>query len=211
MARISISTGMLVGALMVAGCSFYDEAGSDLRDPEYGVANRANFAAQVAYTLGEQRLIDLGRDFAANTTDTVTFAFDSAVVDESARAAIDTQIAWLKKNKNIRMTIVGHTDLVGSKRYNYGLGLRRARAVLRYMNSKGISRRRLDAVASRGELEPVIPTTERERRNRRAQTVVSGFYRKYVGPGLEGEYAAKVYDSWQAGPREVTKADSSVN
>lgn len=211
MIKISTSISMLAGALLVAGCSFYDEAGLDLRDAEYGVANRANFAAQVAYRLGDQRLIDLGKDFAANTSDTVTFAFNSSVLDESARAAIDTQIAWLKKNKNLRMTIIGHTDLVGSKRYNYGLGLRRARAVMRYMNSRGITRRRLDAIASRGELEPVIPTTERERRNRRAQTVVSGFYRKYVGPGMDGEYAAKVFDNWQGGPRKVTKADSSVN
>ena len=213
MTRFTIST-VLAAALLVSGCTngvFYtNEAGYDARDTEYGAAARSNLGAQVALRLSDQRLIELGRDFAANTTDTVTFAFDSAVLDDAAKAALDTQAKWLKTNKNLRMTIVGHTDLVGSRGYNRGLGLRRARAVMRYLSKKGVTRRRLAAIQSRGELDPVIPTTERERRNRRAQTIVSGFFRRNVGLGLDGEYAAKVYDLYQAGPRKVKKA-ATVN
>ncbi|MEM9141094.1 MAG: OmpA family protein, partial [Pseudomonadota bacterium] len=90
-----------------------------------------------------------------------------------------------------------------------GLGLRRARTVLRYLTRQGVSRRRLDAVASRGEREPVVQTEQRERRNRRTVTTVAGFARNYVGTGIDGEYAARVYDQYQAGQFEVNEADSA--
>ncbi|MEM7190810.1 MAG: OmpA family protein [Pseudomonadota bacterium] len=195
--------------MVLSGC-YYTPVGSDARSSEFGVANRANFAAQDAYNLSNQRLRDMAKDFAANTQDTVTFAFDRSSLDQSARTALDSQVAWLKANPEVRMTIIGHTDLVGSNRYNDGLGLRRARAVLRYLTRRGISRKRLDAVASRGEREPVVQTEQRERRNRRAMTTVAGFSRNYVGTGLDGEYAARVFDQYQAGAFAVTDADTDA-
>ena len=207
MRKFSISTGCLAVGLLLSAC--VTESGFDNRSTEYGVSVNANIAAQDAYNLSNQRLIDLGRDFSSNATDTVTFAFNSARLDGAARRALDTQIRWLKANKSVRMTIVGHTDLVGSRGYNKGLGLRRARAALRYMNRRGISRKRLAAIASRGELEPVVETTARERRNRRTVTTVSGLVRNYVGIGLDGVYSARVYDTFQAGDNKVGKANAS--
>lgn len=192
----SISAALLLSALSVAGCV---EVGTHPDVVAYGASTTANFALQDAYNESNQRLRDLARDFAANTQDTVTFDFDKAGLDAAARQALATQVAWLKANKDVKMTILGHTDLVGSERYNRGLGLRRARAVLRYLSGQGISRRRLEALASRGETEPVVPTDQRERRNRRTVTSVSGFARNYVGTGLDGEYAARVYDQYQTG------------
>lgn len=185
-----------VALLALAACS---TAGSDRTTQIYGQALQANFANQDAYNLSNQRLIDLARDFADNTTPVVNFAFDQSALDATARAALDTQVAWLKANQEVRMTILGHTDLVGSEGYNQGLGLRRARTVLRYLVSKGVARSRLEALASLGEREPLIQTEARERRNRRTVTTVAGFRRNYVGTGLEGEYAARVYNQYQAG------------
>lgn len=192
-----ISISLLSGALAVAGCAA-GPAGEPYSDPTLGTVTQANFEAQDAYNFSNQRLRDLGRDFAANTQDTVTFAFDRSSLDSTARQALDTQVAWLKANPEVRMTILGHTDLVGSERYNNGLGLRRARRVLSYLVSKGVSRGRLEALASRGESQPVVQTEQRERRNRRAVTSVAGFARNYVGTGLDGEYAARIYDAYQA-------------
>ena len=212
MKKLSITTSLLI-VLAVAGCDlkFAREAGFDRRSNEYGIATSTNLAAQAAYNLSNARLVDLNKAFKAGAQDTVTFAFNRSALDSTARTALDTQVAWLKANPNVRMTIVGHTDLVGSQGYNKRLGLRRARAVLSYLRSKGISRKRLAAIDSRGELEPVIQTQDRERRNRRAVTMVSGFARNYVGLGLDGEYAARVYDTYQAGRLGVSQADSSVN
>ena len=213
MKKISISTSVLAITLAVAGCDlkFAREAGYDRRSDEYGVSTRSNFASQAAYTLSNERLLDLNKDFQGKAQDTVTFAFDSAQLDATARKTLDTQVQWLKSHPGVKMTIVGHTDLVGSQRYNKGLGLRRARAVLRYLSRSGISRKRLAAIDSRGELEPVVQTEERERRNRRSVTKVSGFARNYVGLGLDGVYAARVYDTYQAGNFGVTEANSGVN
>ncbi|MEM7056290.1 MAG: OmpA family protein [Pseudomonadota bacterium] len=207
MKKSRLSVAMLTMAVMVGGCAV--EAGRDRITNEFGRANAVNFAAQDAYNLSNQRLKDLGKDFSANTQDTVTFAFDRSGLDANARTALDGQAAWLRANPEVRMTIIGHTDLVGSNRYNDGLGLRRARTVLRYLTRKGISRRRLDAVASRGEREPVVQTEQRERRNRRTVTTVSGFARNFVGVGLDGVYAARVYDGFQAGQPEVEEAGST--
>lgn len=201
-----ISTTLVTAAMVLSSCA--GPAGSRYSDPDRGTATRANFQAQDAYNFSNQRLRDLGRDFSANTQDTVTFAFDRSTLDATARQALDSQVAWLKQHPEVRMTILGHTDLVGSERYNKGLGLRRAKRVLGYLASRGISRGRLEALASRGESEPVVQTTERERRNRRAVTSVAGFARNYVGTGLDGEYAARQYDNYQSGNLSVTDADS---
>ena len=206
----TIGFSLLLSVLVASGCA--REAGYDNSIGLYGEATQINFESQDAYNVSSQRLRSLSDDFRGSTTDTVTFAFDRAGLDATARAALDTQVAWLKANKAVKMTITGHADLVGSERYNKGLGLRRARAVLRYLTRSGISRKRLQAIASRGESEPVVQTDQRERRNRRAQTTVSGFARNYVGTGLDGEVAARVYDRYQAGTSpQVTTDTGSIN
>ncbi len=106
----------------------------------------------------------------------------------------------------MRMTVVGHTDLVGPNSYNQRLGLRRAQAVVRYMTSRGISRSRLDAVESRGEQDPVVETQDRERRNRRAVTSVAGFDRRFVGTGLDGKVAQRLYRTYVGGGVSVSEA-----
>lgn len=205
----TITLTLLAVATALAGCA--KEAGVDGSLSTYGQATNVNFVSQDAYNQSNARLRSLSQDFQQNTTDTVTFAFNKAGLDSTARAALDTQAAWLKANKSVKMTIIGHADLVGSERYNDRLGLRRARAVLNYLSRKGVSKKRLEAIASRGESEPVVQTEARERRNRRAQTTVSGFARNYVGTGLEGEVAARIYDRYQAGGNTVATASGGIN
>ena len=197
---------LMVTSLLVTACG---TAGRDQQYAQYGVTQKENEFTQIAYKDPSLRLRNLAIDFAAETTDTVTFAFDRAGLDSTARAALRTQAKWLKEHPEVRMTIVGHTDLVGSERYNDNLGLRRARAVLSQLVRLGIRRSRLDAIASKGETEPVVQTETRERRNRRAVTTVAGFERGFVGDGIDGEYAQRVYDNYQAGDVEVTEADST--
>lgn len=197
MRKTLLPAALMAATLGVSGCAV--ESGTDNRLSEFGMATRANFNAQKAYGVSGARLLDLSKDFKANATDTVTFDFNRSSITAEGRVILDGQAAWLRKHPGVRMTIVGHTDLVGSNRYNYGLGLRRARAALRYLRSKGVSRRRLAAIASKGETQPVVATEARERRNRRSVTMVSGVIRRFVGTGLDGVYAASVYDSYQAG------------
>ena len=99
---------------------------------------------------------------------------------------LDRQAHWIKQFPEVRFRVFGHTDAVGSNAYNKSLGLRRARAAVNYLVSRGISRNRLEAVVSFGETQPLIPTPERERRNRRTVTEVSGFLKRHpTGSGRQ--------------------------
>lgn len=197
---------LAIAGLSVAACS---QSGIGGNQSLYGRATQENDFTQIAYKDPSDRLRDLAIDFAAETQDTVTFAFDKSGLDANARTALKGQAKWLKEHPGVRMTIIGHTDLVGSERYNDNLGLRRARRVVNYLVGQGVSRSRLDAVASKGEAEPVVATQDQERRNRRAITTVAGFERNFVGSGLDGETAQRIYDNYQAGAIEVREADSS--
>ncbi|RMD93235.1 MAG: OmpA family protein, partial [Alphaproteobacteria bacterium] len=96
----------------------------------------------------------------------------------------------------LKFRVYGHTDLVGSPAYNKRLGLRRARAAVRYLISRGVNADNLEAMASFGETKPLIVTENPERRNRRTVTEVSGFARNFVGSDLDGKYAAALYQRY---------------
>jgi len=197
----------LASSMILAACaSFYGPAGEGPNSHLYGVATEQNINAQIAYGDPAGRIRALNEAFRAAVPDTVTFEFDSVALDSAARAALDQQAKWLKEHSHVRMTVVGHTDKVGSDAYNDGLGLRRARAVVAYLSQRGISRSRLDAVQSVGEREPVVNTEDRERRNRRTVTSVAGFDRRYVGDGMDGVVAQRIYDTYQAGVVGISEA-----
>ena len=166
----------------------------------FGESLDASFAVQEGRAGTGGRL---ARDFAARSENTVTFAFDDASLDTAARAALDGQAGWLRAHPGVPAVITGYTDLVGSERYNYGLGLRRAKSARDYLVAQGISRARLVAVESRGEDDPVVPVPGRERLNRRA---VTGIASTAGGFGLDGTYAARIYDAYRAGRIRTTEA-----
>ncbi|MEC7669799.1 MAG: OmpA family protein, partial [Pseudomonadota bacterium] len=76
--------------------------------------------------------------------------------------------------------------------YNKRLGMARARAVVAFLASEGVSTSRLEAVVSYGETQPLIVTEGRERRNRRTVTEVAGFVDGHPSL-LDGKYAEVVY------------------
>ena len=202
---------VLATGMALTGCSLQGPAGEGRNSHLYGVATAQNINAQIAYGDPASRIRALNEAFRAAAQDTVTFDFNKTALDSSARAALNQQVKWLKANPHVRMTVVGHADKVGSDAYNDRLGLRRARAVVAYLSSKGISRGRLDAVESRGEQEPVVQTEDRERRNRRSVTSVAGFERNYVGDGMDGVYAERIYRGYVGGKVGVAQASIDVN
>ncbi len=137
-------------------------------------------------------LIDLNRRFTEEVNTTVNFAFNSAQLDAQAQTILRRQAAWIRQFPEIRFRVYGHTDLVGSDGYNKRLGQRRANAVVHYLASQGVSRPRLEAVVSFGENQPVISTQDRERRNRRTVTEVSGFVENHPTL-LNGKYAEVIF------------------
>jgi len=190
MSRLPLALGL---ALVLAGCA--SEPGSQVSTGDFGNATMNNtmiMAGDAGYTR------QLGERFAAEVPTTVTFAFNSAVLDDAARATLRRQADWIRQFPEVRFRVYGHTDLVGSDRYNQTLGKRRAEAVVAYLGSQGISRSRLEALVSYGETRPVIPTPGPEQRNRRTVTEVSGFVAGHPLV-MNGKYAQVVFREYVEG------------
>jgi len=73
----------------------------------------------------------------------------------------------------VDISVGGHTDRVGTRRYNYRLSLERARAVASYLIAEGVDPSIL-AIDSHGEDNPLISTGDgvSEPRNRRVEVTV---------------------------------------
>lgn len=109
------------------------------------------------------------------TDDKVKFGFDTSDLSPEAKAAIDEFASQLKsQNAGVYIEIQGHTDSVGSEKYNEELGLLRAEAVRRYLNQKhSIPLHRINVI-SYGESASVADNNTRQGRsqNRRVALVV---------------------------------------
>ncbi len=172
-----------------SGGGWFSEAGSRLDTGSFGNATMNNMMVQS----GEEGfMLDLAQRFADTVPTTVNFEFNKAVLDGSAQEILRQQANWIRQFPEVRFRVYGHTDLVGTNAYNRRLGQRRANAVVAYLVSQGISRSRLEAVVSFGETQPIIATENRERRNRRTVTEVSGFVKSHPRV-IDGKYAAIVY------------------
>ena len=86
----------------------------------------------------------------------INFDFDKANVKPEFAPVLDEAAQILQANPNVRVTIEGHTDSIGTAAYNQKLSERRAAAVKRYLVSKGVSANRLDTVGY-GESRPIAP------------------------------------------------------
>lgn len=82
------------------------------------------------------------------------FATGSAKIDEKSAPALDNLVDFLQKNPNLKIEIGGHTDNVGNPENNQKLSESRAKSVVDYLASKGISADRI-AFKGYGDKEPV--------------------------------------------------------
>lgn len=175
--------------LTVAVASCTREAGYEVDQGAFGNATLNNIQVMNGeLTYGQI----LAQRFAAEVPTQINFAFDSAQLDSAARQILLYQANWIKQFPEARFRVYGHTDAVGSQSYNNSLGLRRAQAVVNFFAQQGISRSRLEAVVSYGKTQPLVATPNRDRRNRRTVTEVSGLVDRHPNI-LDGKYADVVY------------------
>jgi peptidoglycan-associated lipoprotein len=109
------------------------------------------------------------------TDDKVKFGFDTSDLSPEAEAALDQFASQLKtENQGVYIEVQGHTDSVGSDKYNEELGLLRAEAVRRYLSQKHQFPLHRMNVISYGESASVADNSTREGRsqNRRVALVV---------------------------------------
>lgn len=170
------------------------EAGAVIADKDFGRSLRQNTGV---LTSDPAFQIALTHRFAAEVPSTITFDFNSAVLDQTARKALTQQADWIGQFPEVTFRVYGHTDAVGSDAYNQRLGLRRAKAAVSFLIAQGIDANRLEAVASFGETQPVVPTPGKERRNRRTVTEVLGLVPDHPSV-LDGKYAQIIYRDYVA-------------
>ena len=113
----------------------------------------------------------------------VHFDFNRASLKSAGKAALDQllgDIAGLNPGYGmgrvgymLGIDVLGHTDSIGSHRYNHRLGLRRARTIKNYLARRGLQRQRIK-VGSLGERRPVASNRSRKGRalNRRVEIIV---------------------------------------
>lgn len=109
------------------------------------------------------------------TDEKVKFGFDTSELSPEAKAALDEFASQLAtQNKGVYIEIQGHTDSVGSDKYNEELGLLRAEAVRRYLSQQHKFPLHRINVISYGETAPIADNGNREGRsqNRRVALVV---------------------------------------
>lgn len=103
------------------------------------------------------------------------FDFDKDTLKPEGRQVLD-QVAAQASSINLETLIaVGHTDSIGTEKYNQGLSERRANTVKQYLISKGIDSNRI-YTEGKGELQPVASNATREGRaqNRRVEIEIVG-------------------------------------
>lgn len=203
MKAIHLTASSAVLAIALSACSsnpddysyIGPEAGNEVLESSLGVSTANNVAVHTGQLVGSMAA-NLTRKFANEAPARVNFAFNSAQLDATAQSHLRQQAQWIKAHPQIVFRVYGHTDKVGSASYNRRLGQRRANAVVNFLVSQGISRKKLQAVASFGETRPLVLTESANRQNRRTVTEVSGFARRAKADDLDGKYAKTVYDKY---------------
>ena len=109
---------------------------------------------------------------ASGVPDRIFFATNKSSLTTASRATLRKQATFLRKNKNLNVTIEGHADERGTREYNLALGERRANAARDYLMTYGISGKRISTI-SYGKEKPVNPKSSpiAWSQNRRSVTV----------------------------------------
>jgi outer membrane protein OmpA-like peptidoglycan-associated protein len=126
-------------------------------------------AAAQAQTQTSPTTGDVGQSAQVNPTAyLVFFGFDEATLTPEGRQVVADAANAYQQSGSAVISVVGHTDTVGSESYNYDLGQRRAEAVAAELTRLGVPASAI-STTSRGEQDLLVPTADevREPQNRR--------------------------------------------
>jgi outer membrane protein OmpA-like peptidoglycan-associated protein len=103
----------------------------------------------------------------------VFFDFDKWDLRAESHLELNRVVKLLEENPKIEIEMSAHTDSRGSDEYNIKLSDNRARSVMEYILSKGISPERIRSQGY-GETKPVVPndTDENRQLNRRVEFTI---------------------------------------
>lgn len=110
----------------------------------------------------------------AKFTLTINFDFDKSKIRKSDKEQLRKAIEFIKKYPSKKIMLEGHTDSVGSEKYNMKLSLRRADATKNYLAKTGGIDTMKIAVQGLGEERPVASNKTKAGRaqNRRVDILI---------------------------------------
>jgi len=127
----------------------------------------------------------------------IRFDFDKSAIKPEYEELIRKLAATTQANKNVKVSVVGHTDTAGSSSYNYALGGRRAEAVQKMLIEYGIPSSQIIAVSA-GEEDLKVPTPNNtpNAENRRVRVVKEVHYteEQKAAPIVVEEYSEEECD-----------------
>jgi len=137
-----------------------------------------NLAAEIK--AGQARIEKMPNDVVRVTmTNQTAFDTDSSSIKPGFNTTMDKLADVVVRYGKTTLTVVGHTDNVGSNDYNQKLSERRAISVAQYLESKRVNSMRL-AISGKGETMPIAANTSESGRqaNRRVEI--------YLEPVVQG-------------------------
>ena len=113
----------------------------------------------------------------------IRFDLNKATIKPEYQELIKQLVDATQENKNIKISVVGHTDTSGNPNYNYALGGRRAEAVQKLLIKYGIPASQIVAVSA-GEQDLAVPTPDNtpNAENRRVRVVKEVHYTEEPKP-----------------------------
>ncbi|MDH3514829.1 MAG: OmpA family protein [Gammaproteobacteria bacterium] len=162
------SKGALIGAVGggIAGAAVGSYMDSQKQDLEKVLAPEVQGGAINIAKAGQNNLL-------ITMTSQTAFEFDSAEISSGFQSTMDKLANVLVRYGKTHLTVVGHTDNVGSQEYNQGLSERRSGAVTNYLRSRGVIPQRLVSLGQGENAPRASNATEAGRQlNRRVEIVV---------------------------------------
>ena len=160
--------------LFVAACATKPKDASDSSGSGSSSADSSVEEGTISETAGSGIVKGSQEDLIVNVGDRVFFGYDSSDLDSDALELLQDQVAWLKQNSNVSVTIEGHCDERGTREYNLALGEKRAQAVKNYLIGLGINPDRVSTVSYGKERPAVVGSNDGAwAQNRRSVTIVN--------------------------------------
>ena len=158
--------GALIGAVAGAGVGYY----MDSQERDFMAA------LDEETRRGELEVERVREDLLKMTlASEASFDFNKSHIKPAFQPSLDKLATVMNKYNRSEITIIGHTDSIGSNAYNQRLSEERARSVKDYLLSRGVAASRI-TIVGRGESEPRdTNSTEAGRQlNRRVEILVKG-------------------------------------
>ena len=167
---ISIFIFLFVAACATTPKDSADSSGSGSSSSGSDVSSEGT----ITETSGSGIVSGSQEDLIVNVGDRVFFGYDSSDLDSDALELLQDQVAWLKQNSDVTVTIEGHCDERGTREYNLALGEKRAQAVKNYLIGLGINPDRVSTISYGKERPAVVGSNDGAwAQNRRSVTLVN--------------------------------------